>query len=150
MQPSPDGVRVDLITILEPPIEALDVSADEPAGAEQRVVGRPFDEHVVAAANERRDRQKVGARTSGGSRNSRRTDTVVPRDRVDQRLIPIVIAHAQVHRFTRAGHILERAGEQVAAGQINRRRRPGLGPVKVRRERKVRHCEGLADKRLNQ
>ena len=107
--------------MLEAPIEAADSRAHEQARADQRVVGRPLDQDVVAGADERGDRDEVRARAAVGGDDAVGGDAVVLGEAVDQRPIAVVVLRREVDRLTRAGQVLERAVEQIAAGEIDRR-----------------------------
>ena len=138
-QKSSDLAWIDGEAIVRAPVESVNDGAHQPAGADQRVVRRPLDQHLVARGKQRRRRDEVRSGATSGRNNAIRRHAVVPGDGRDDRCIPVVIGCRKVERFSCARQIVHRTVEQVAAGQIDQGRAARLCPEQVRRKWNVDH-----------
>ncbi len=130
-----DRVRVHRIAVLEAPVEAEDVGAEQAERAGQRVVRRPFEEHVVAGPDECGEREEVRARGAGRRCHPVGRRAVPLGDGLEQRRVSVRVVARQHDGVQRAGQVLEGAVQQIAAREVVRGRGPRLGPRHVRRER---------------
>src|SRR4026208_2012760 len=105
-------------------IESHDARAEQPRRAEQRIVTGTLHEHIVARFEKRRADLEIGARGALSRGDLFGPHTVLSRDRVEQWFVFFLVASAQVEALTRAHKIVDGAGEDVAAGEIEARHRP--------------------------
>ena len=125
--------------LAESPIEALDFSAHETARANEGVIPRTLHEDVVAGADERRDGDEIRSRAAGRRDHPIRGNAVVRRNRAHQGRITVVVRCRQVERLASARQIVENAGQEVAAREVDGRGGPRLGPEQVWRQRRCEH-----------
>ena len=114
-----DRVGIEGEVVLEAPLEAHDVGAEQPRRAEQRIVPRALHQHVVAGLEHGGQGLEVRARGAVGRRHLLGPHAVAARDGVESGLIAVVVAARQQQRVARALEVVERAAEMLLPARSN-------------------------------
>ena len=117
-----------------------DVGAEEPRGAGQRVVSWTLHQHVVAGLEDGGAGLKVRPGGTGCRGDAAPARHRIAGDRFDERRVSVVVSPGQRQRLARALEIVDGAGENVAAGEIESGGRPRLRPFHVGRVKSRRHA----------
>jgi len=127
------AVRIHGEAAGEIPIESIDPGSEQAWSAEQRIVARCLDEHVVARLEERRAHEEVRAGRALGGCHLFGRHAVARGDRFDERRIAAVVLAVEGNGLAGTGKLVNRARENIAVCKIEPWGRPLLCPFEIRR-----------------
>jgi len=123
--------RIQREPVVELACEPVHASTEKSGRAKKRIVSGRFDEDLVAGLEEGRARQEICTRGSLCGRDLRGVDAVSRGDCFEQRLVPVLVAALEADGLQHAGNLIDPAGLDIAAGQVESSRRSCLGPFHV-------------------